>query len=202
MGCAKVFREFGEGTENTDVLKAHPEDVALVVFTGGADVAPQFYGENVGSRTSFSLHRDNYEIGIFNWAKKLNIPMVGICRGAQLLCVMAGGKLVQDVKNHCVSRHGLKTHEHKLISCNSTHHQMQLPPANALVLATAEPKMSRGHYLNGNDEQIELEHEYEAVYYPNIKAVGIQWHPEWLSSDDPCVVYSVDIVRKYLFNVK
>lgn len=196
-GCGEMFSDWGKHTTKDSVLIETPEQVSLVVFTGGSDVCPQMYGENCGRWTSFNMHRDLYESKMFDIAVKHKIPCVGICRGSQFLCVKAGGKLVQDLNGHG-GRHGLTTSCGKRISCNSTHHQMQLPPKDALVLAWAEPKLSR-KYLNGDDDEIEVEKEIEVVYYPNINSIGIQGHPEWLSDRDTFVVYSKEVVAKYLF---
>lgn len=199
QGCGKVFNEFGEVTTNDSRLTKTPELVSLVVFTGGHDVTPALYGENKGRHTYNSVERDEYEGRMFDIALKHKIPMVGICRGAQFLCVKAGGKLVQDINNHGGWNHEIRTNENKVLICNSSHHQMQLPPKNAIPLAWAEPKIS-DYYLNGDNKKIEVDKEYEVVYYPNIRAISAQFHPEWVSSEDECVKYCQDVVRKYLFN--
>jgi hypothetical protein len=67
---------------------------------------------------------------------------------------------------------------------------MQLPPAGAEVLAWAEPRLAGGQYLNGDDQPIAPALEYEAVYYPQIRALGFQWHPEWMVPAHPCVAYT------------
>jgi GMP synthase-like glutamine amidotransferase len=196
-GCGEMFSEYGKHTTNDRILIDSPEKVALVVFTGGSDVSPELYGENVGRFTWCSSHRDIYESKMFEIAEKNKIPCVGICRGSQFLCVKSGGKLVQDITGHS-GRHGLRTNEDKTLICNSTHHQMQLPGKDAVVLAWAEPRLSK-RYLNGDNEDIVVERENEVVYYPNIKSLGLQGHPEWLSSKDEFVQYSLEVVRKYLF---
>jgi len=194
--CAKVFSEWGKCAYDGFLLE-HPEKVALVVFTGGHDVHPELYGEDVGAYTFTSIKRDMYEGMVFEYAFKHKIPMLGICRGAQFLCVKAGGKLVQDVNNHG-GMHRIVTHDGKDLYCNSSHHQMQLPAKDAFPLAWAEPKRSPNHYLNGDNEQIEVDREYEVVYYPKINAVGIQYHPEWLSFNHPCVQYAKEVAKSYL----
>ncbi len=196
--CYRVFEKWGEYTTNARMLVNNPEQIALVVFTGGSDVWPELYGENVGHFTHFDMQRDLYEIECFKQALEHKIPMVGICRGSQFLCVQAGGKLCQDIRNHG-RHHTIRTHRGKSITCNSSHHQMQLPPDGAEVLAVADPKISSGHYLNGDNDLIEPAEEYEVIYYPNINAVGIQYHPEWLDYQQPCVIYAQEVVQEFLF---
>ena len=55
QGCAGMFSEFGEPTVNDSRLVKTPEDVALVVFTGGHDVTPSLYGEPKGRWTYNSV---------------------------------------------------------------------------------------------------------------------------------------------------
>jgi len=200
--CYRPFKRYGRHTTNYDILW-HEEDwkkVALVVFTGGTDVNPSLYGEKFGKYTGGpDKYRDEHEQNVFYRANTLGIPMAGICRGSQFLCVMAGGKLVQHVTNHG-GYHDIRTHDGKLIECNSTHHQMQFPPHGAQILAMAEPRRSTC-YLNGDDEEIGhlLPGDVEVVYYPNINALGIQYHPEWLEANHPCVVYCEQVTEEFLF---
>jgi len=207
QGCGSLFRDYGLPSTADWRLMKTPEKVSLVVFTGGHDVWPELYGENAGTWTYFSVQRDMYEGAMFEQALKHKIPMVGICRGSQFLCVKAGGKLCQDINNHG-SNHKMRTSDDRVLVCNSSHHQMQLPPEGAIPLAWAEPKISvdrfskQPHYLNGDDDQIEVDREYEVVYYPNINALGIQYHPEWLSEKEECVKYALEMTQKYLFPKK
>lgn len=195
-GCDSPFNKYGIHSTDDTLLKTDPASVKLVVFTGGADVTPELYGENVGRYTSFNTKRDLYETKMFELALKHKIPVVGICRGSQFVCVMSGGKLVQDITNHG-GHHTIRTHKGDLITVNSTHHQMQRPSDTARILAVADPRRSK-HYHDGDNKPIEMTQEIEAVYYPNINALGIQWHPEWLGKDHPAVIYTQQLVEEFL----
>src|ERR1700677_4699649 len=83
------FSEFGEPTTNNELLWTNPHSISLVVFTGGADVAPSLYGEEASRETSSYPKRDIFETIVFQKAHSLHKPKVGICRGAQFLNVMA-----------------------------------------------------------------------------------------------------------------
>lgn len=196
QGCGHVFSDWGEVITDAYALRTDPESIALMVFTGGEDVWPELYGENALSVTYYNAKRDLYEGRMFEMALEHKIPMVGICRGSQFLCVKAGGKLVQDIRGH-LGNHSLRTHDGRKMMCNSTHHQMQLPPDGAMPLAWAAERLSN-HYLNGDGDNIDVDREYEVVHYPNINAVGCQFHPEWLGSENPCVKYAQEVVRTYL----
>jgi len=201
--CGNLFEEYGEVTTNDQILIDTPEQVALVVFTGGHDVTPELYGENVGNQTYYSLSRDIYEGHMFEIAQKHGIPCVGICRGSQFLCVKSGGKLVQDISGHAGRDHKIETYDGRILVCNSSHHQMQLPSKDAVPLAWAHGRQSN-RYLNGDNYDIvdDVDREYEVVYYPNINSLGMQYHPEWKANDHECVLFAKEVVRDYLFGNK
>jgi gamma-glutamyl-gamma-aminobutyrate hydrolase PuuD len=192
------FLDWGVLETDTDRLRRDPTSIRVVFFSGGTDVSPALYGERPGSRTlDVDAARDEQERELFRLARAANLPMIGICRGAQFLCVMAGGRLCQHLDGHNLRRdqaHGLRAREldGELVDlqCSSTHHQMQLPPDGAEVLAWAEPRLASGRYLNRDDELIAPSVEYEAVYYPQIRSLGFQWHPEWMPPDHACVAYT------------
>lgn len=202
-GCYKPFKKFGKHITNYDILW-HDEEwrkVALVVFTGGTDVNPSLYGEKIGEHTDNpDKARDEREQAVFYRANTLGIPMVGICRGSQFLCVMAGGKLIQHVTHHG-GYHDMRTHDDRVIEVNSTHHQMQFPPNGSQILGLTNPRRSTC-YLNGDGKEIgdKLPGDVEVVYYPNISAVGIQYHPEWLEDEHECNIYAIQVVEEFLLH--
>lgn len=195
-GCDSPFKKYGTHTKDDSLLKKDPSSIKLVIFTGGSDVSPELYGEKQGRYTSINAKRDIYEVEMFGLTQKHKIPVVGICRGSQFVCVMSGGRLVQDVTNHG-GFHTLRTHKGDLITVNSTHHQMQRPNADHRILAVAEPRRST-HYHDGNDSPIEMTQDIEAVYYPNTNSLGIQWHPEWLAENHPAFIYTQQLVEEFL----
>jgi gamma-glutamyl-gamma-aminobutyrate hydrolase PuuD len=156
------FLDWGVLDTDTERLRRDPASIRVVFFSGGADVSPALYGERPGSRTrEVDAARDQEEQELFHLARAANLPLIGICRGAQFLCVMAGGWLCQHLEGHGLGRqqtHGLRALDLKgsvcELECSSTHHQMQLPPARAEVLAWAEPRLAGGRYLNGDDQRI------------------------------------------------
>lgn len=78
-----------------------------VVLAGGVDLHPMVYGQSVTNNNNFSrfdLRRDMREVKIYNYCRKRNIPMLGICRGHQLIGVMNNMRLVQDLSD-CATCH-------------------------------------------------------------------------------------------------
>lgn len=190
------FQKFGEYTSDRDILK-YPENVALVLFTGGEDVSPELYNHIPSRLTYCSAQRDKYEVDVFNEVLKLKLPMTGVCRGSQFLCVMAGGTLFQHVTGHG-GTHKCRIYDGRVIEMSSTHHQMQNPPKDAQILAWAEPKLSNV-YIGSNDEQLDPpEYEYECVHYPNINAVGMQYHPEMMSVNSNGFKFASELIDSFL----
>lgn len=181
-------------------LFQHPENVLCVVFTGGEDVDPSIYGSKSNPKTYSHLNRDLGERRFFNFALKHHIPMAGICRGSQLLCALSGGRLIQHVEGHHRT-HKIRTFE-GVVDVTSTHHQMQLPPRDAKVLAWAEPTLSTvyegGMSDNGRIEMIKPDFEYEGVYYPNTNALGMQWHPEIMRHNSEGWMFTQMLIAKLL----
>lgn len=71
-----------------------------IVFTGGEDVSPLKYGENPLNKIKMTAdERDECEFTLFNGAYEMGIPVLGICRGAQLINVSLKGSLYQDIND-------------------------------------------------------------------------------------------------------
>jgi len=166
-------------------------DMALLVH-GGADISPSLYRKKVSSYTqaeaSFSA-RDFAEWQLMKEANKLGIPIIGICRGAQMLCALAGGFLVQDVtdhgRSHAVTESGVE--QPQSFSVTSCHHQMLYPfDVEHKMIASSTYKLSN-HYIDvnedGKDISIPMPCEPEFVWFPKEKGIAVQWHPEWMAMD-------------------
>lgn len=183
-----------------ELLFTNPEEVLCVLFTGGEDVDPSFYGCKKNRKTYSSIPRDEEEKIFFDKALQHRIPMVGICRGAQFLCVMSGGKLVQHVDGHSCGAHTVNTLR-GVVTLTSTHHQMQLPPTNAKILAWAEPRLSQHYEGADRGDELNPPAEYEGVYYPNTRALGMQWHPEVMQKSSPGYLFTQSLISKLLQSV-
>jgi GMP synthase-like glutamine amidotransferase len=168
--------------KNNDDLKSISQYPDLLVFTGGADVNPDFYSENKGKYTHIDKNRDAFEIKAYNWLSNGVNHKLGICRGSQFLTVLSGGKLIQHVEGHNGS-HNVRMSSGKNIIMTSDHHQMlypfDVPKYN--LLGWSERFLSPT-YLNGNNQECELANDFletEIVYYPNTRSLCIQGHPEY-----------------------
>lgn len=153
----------------------------LVVFTGGEDVSPDFYGADAHPRTYSNPYRDLEETKWFGVASDLDIPMVGICRGGQFLNVMSGGSMYQHVSKHalhgCHDAIDCETGQH--IAVSSTHHQMMKPGPDAQVVAVATLGGYREWYEGQVFKRDESNTDYEVLYYDTTKCLCFQPHPEF-----------------------
>jgi len=170
--------------------------VSLLVLHGGEDISPTIYGEKVGhAHAGQELSRRDYaEVLLANKAKELGIPILGICRGAQLVCSLAGGSLWQHVEGHGGGRHALRYKEQDTWT-NTCHHQMMKPTEDMEILATS-PCLSPIKWGEDDNGTHATGEEPEILYIPDWKAVAVQGHPEWLSSKDPLVVITKEILEE------
>lgn len=170
----KMFEQ--EGYKHADTVSK----ADFVVFPGGSDVIPLLYGEKPIPSTTYNLNRDLVETKIFR-RTPFTKPKVGICRGAQFLCVMNGGGLWQDVDRHTVNHVLWDLETKRLIpSVTSTHHQMMRPPTSAVLVGTAKEatrKEAEQEVLHCNPNK-----EYndpEVVWFPHSHSLCFQPHPEY-----------------------
>ena len=172
-------------TDNVEVLRQIVAQLDGIIFTGGEDFAPAYFGEDEHEHLGeVNVTRDTYDLTLFKLASDRNIPTLGICRGLQLINVGMGGTLYQDLPsekpsdiNHRQSEAGtVATHSvsvvegslmhqilgQKEVQVNTFHHQ-------------AIEKLAPGLKIVGwaNDSVPEM---IEA--YPHRQIIGTQFHPE------------------------
>jgi len=181
-------------------LSKHPKEVSLVLFTGGEDVHPNFYGGTDRMNVcGTNKRRDVFEWSIFEFCKKHDIKMTGICRGFQFLNVMAGGFMYQHINGHAGALHDAYfPYDGNVREVTSTHHQLVGLPNGSIPIAWSRPKRSKiyigpyGHRVNPPA------YEMEAAVFPNINAMGVQYHPEMLRKNDPCRVHYGEMISDFV----
>lgn len=154
-----------------------------VFFTGGPDVHPKFYGEEVLPECGeISETRDLFELSLYAEAVRRDMPVFGICRGIQLINVAAGGTLHQHIPGHSDGIfHTVRIASGTLLgdilktgslTVNSYHHQAVKITAPGLKAAAAAE--NSGILLT------------EAVWCPEMRFnLSVQWHPEYTYDEDP-----------------
>lgn len=160
-------------------IAATIDEAELVCFTGGADVTPSLYGDEAHPKTYNDPYRDAEEVKIFNALKERGIPMVGICRGAQFLNVMSGGRMYQHVTGHLGDHEIVDVDSGEHVYVSSTHHQMMMPADNAIILGISTLGGTR-EWFDGQVAMRDVSNtDYEVVYYHDTRCLCFQPHPEF-----------------------
>lgn len=195
----QVGRMFKENKFN---IVTGVEEADLICFTGGADVSPALYAHKKHVTTHDDIERDEYEVEIFNMAKALGLPMVGICRGGQFLNVMNGGTMFQDVTNH-VKRHDAIIDGERL-RVSSTHHQMMNPGKDGKVIGYAVGTAASRTYYDQRKEGFQTVGPLPGVLDVEVVVYGshicFQPHPEFGMYDHsflPLVRKFFNLIEKY-----
>jgi putative glutamine amidotransferase len=165
-------------------------EVHGLLLTGGGDVDPVFYGEERDpSVVDAEPGRDEFEIDLARRAMEADLPLLAICRGAQVLNVAAGGTLVQDIPSaigtplpHSVDR-----------SRDAIAHDIRITPGSRLQQALGDATSARATcHVNSRHHQsvgrvgrnlvpsaTAPDGVVEAIEGPEAGfCIGVQWHPE------------------------
>ena len=173
--------------DDDDRLRAIYERLDGIVFPGGADIAPEEYGEApIDNVNVIEAPRDRTELTLARWAFADDLPTLGICRGQQLLNVALGGTLYQDLRYQ-----GVTSVEHSEAdgrARNALIHRVRLDPGSRLAQLIDETSVD----VNS------LHHQAVKAIAPALRVTGksedgvieslesderrfliaVQWHPE------------------------
>ena len=207
-GCEVPFADMFDGVTRGVPFSVCKDDV-LLLEGAAADIDPHFYNDSFGSFLCIpDIERDNREYTQMKRFADMGAKILGICKGAQFICVFAGGNLIQHVTGHGVlNGHSIVTQDGEYLHSSSVHHQMMDPfdlSAEQYQILAHTPKPLSKCYLDGKDREYTFPLgckfvEPEIVWFPKIKALAIQGHPEYMRQDAPFVQYSRKLVERYLF---
>jgi len=164
-----------------------------LLLTGGADIEPDKYGkgEEIDRCGSLDLKRDSIEILLIELAKQKNLPILGVCRGEQILNVASGGSLIIDLPTDVGTE---VTHR---IKGKKAFHDVRLDSTSVLYEIT---QADTGRVISNHHQAVDVVAPHfvvaarsadgvvEAIEYENIKEhfmVGVQWHPEVMLDSQP-----------------
>lgn len=191
-----------------DVLHYGWEGIDALALWGGTDIDPKYYLEDCHPRTSYNSisMRDFHEWKLMEEAQKRDIPIIGICRGAQFLCAFAGGKLIQHCTGHNGGQHNItvKTEDGlSTMGVSSAHHQMLYlgdlrEGEDYELLAWSDKPLSSRYDGKDETEQLVQPFEPEVVYFPKIKGFAIQGHPEWMHKKSAFVQWCIKEIEKLM----
>jgi putative glutamine amidotransferase len=157
-----------------------------LVLAGGADIDPAAYGQEAHAETLDTVpERDVFEIALVRAAIERDLPVLGICRGMQLINVACGGSLLQ----HLPERFGHSDHRRAVGSFDGADHDVRLIEGTLAARAIGESRHgTKSHHHQGVDRLGEglvvsglsmLDELPEAIELPGRRFVlGVQWHPE------------------------
>ncbi|HEY1450753.1 MAG TPA: gamma-glutamyl-gamma-aminobutyrate hydrolase family protein [Solirubrobacteraceae bacterium] len=157
-----------------------------LLLAGGADIDPASYGQTPHAETQDSVpERDAFEIALTRGAIERDVPLLGICRGMQLINIALGGTLTQHLPEH------LGHEEHRKVngSFDGSDHDVDLLDGTlAMRVIGAAHHSTKSHHHQGVDRVGEglrvsatatVDGLVEAIELPDRSFVlGVQWHPE------------------------
>ena len=170
-----------EAAENPDDLL---DRIDGLILAGGADIDPASYGAKPHPKTGEGRpERDRFELALAHRAMERGIPVLGICRGGQMLNVACGGTITQDLPEALGHNHHLET------PGTFSEHEVELEPGSLAARAAGATRINaKSHHHQGVDELGETliatghalpdgivealestEHDF---------ALGVLWHPE------------------------
>ena len=181
-----------------ELLAADPrqalELIDGLILAGGADIDPATYEQPPHPKTAGTVpERDSFEIALARAAIDADLPVLGICRGMQLINVARGGTLAQ----HLPELLGHDEHRRVLGSFEGAEHDVMLTAGSLAARATGElVHITKSHHHQGVDRLGEglivtgistLDELPEAIEMPARGFVlGVQWHPE-ADEDSPVI---------------
>jgi carbamoylphosphate synthase small subunit len=160
-------------------LTQNMQEAEIACFTGGEDVSPELYGDTAHKYTGNNPERDHQEAVYFHRFKHKKIPMLGVCRGGQLLNVLSGGRMYQHVTHHAGDHEITDARTGETVLVSSTHHQMFMPSPKALLVAYSTLGGTREWYDGDVFRRDVSNTDYEVVYYEHTKCLCFQPHPEF-----------------------
>jgi putative glutamine amidotransferase len=174
---------------DSQLVEDPSEALALIdglLLAGGADIDPDAYGQQAHHATNGTVpERDSFEIALVRGAIEQDLPVLGICRGMQLINVARGGTLVQHLPEHV----GHQEHRRSVGSFDDADHEVELSEGTLAMRVVGEVRHdAKSHHHQAVDRLGEglrvsatsvLDGLPEAIELPEKRFVlGVQWHPE------------------------
>ena len=184
-----VLEEF-----NTETIKRQVSLVDAILIQGGIDVTPSFYGEEALPELDITcIKTDKFLLEVIKYAKERKIPILGICKGMQLINVSYGGTLYQDIKYAGLDS---KSHRQSEESITKPFHSINIEKNSLLgkIFDNKEKLMVNSYHHQavkdlGKGLVIDAKADdgiIESIHYDDKSQwiLGVQFHPEQLSRNN------------------
>lgn len=193
--------------ETSLTLADYAGELDGLMLQGGTDISPQLYGEApLKPEWAGDPPRDRYELELLNRFIESKKPVLGICRGHQLINVAMGGTLYQDTLSQVPG-----SHLHSDLSIYDAHyHHVTIEPGSGLAALypgaskarvntlhhQAVKNLGRGLHVEARSSEDGL---VEAIRHSGGQyLVGVQWHPEFLDHRDPGQLDGTPLMEEFL----
>ncbi|CAN5486439.1 gamma-glutamyl-gamma-aminobutyrate hydrolase family protein [soil metagenome] len=182
---------FMVGNLAPELAERYLDGIGGVLFTGGGDIDPAYYGEEPHTKLEYvETERDVFEFALYLAARARGLPILGICRGVQLMNVAEGGSLHQDLPSLSGTLQHAQSNRGPALS-----HSVTLEPGSRLARALEATRLRSnsfhhhavdrlgsglravGRAADGVVEALEGEDERFLL--------GVQWHPEMSYLEHP-----------------
>lgn len=179
-------------TQDTDYLLDCLSSLDGLLLTGGADIHPMFMGEEpIRGLGSVAIERDEYELQLIRIARRLSLPILGICRGHQMLAVAYGSILYQDLPTQHQQDNSIDHapqmarggEHHRLIPTSWTSNRLVdvlgLNDDEDLWVNSLHHQGIRELFPPFDEIAVASDGINEAIdAYPELDILAVQWHPE------------------------
>jgi len=181
-----------------------------IIISGGEDISPELYNEtNEGLSRNVFKERDTFEFAVVNEAIKRKIPVLGICRGMQILNIFSGGSLYQDIN---IQRPGSDHHANIMTNRAEIHHDIIITGGSYLSTILNQKKIpvnSRHHQgiktasSNFKISATASDGVIEAIEDIKNNIIAVQWHPENIAETEKSAQIIIsDLIQRIKINKK
>lgn len=180
------------------------EQCSALLLTGGEDVYPAWHGKEADTSRcgEFDCYRDTLELSLIKKAIEKGMPMLGVCRGMQIINVALGGSLYIDIPSDINTMVA-----HRCQDWQNCYHRVSLFPNNLLgqISGANEGKVTTNHHQSLDrvaetlkvfavaDDGIIESVGYKDTLQPFL--LGVQWHPERMDTLSPL---SMPIIKRFV----
>ena len=196
-------------TDNSGALQDILANLDGLLITGGDDINPAFYNERpIGPLNDIDIQNDNFNLAIIRMAYNINMPILGICRGEQVINVAFKGSLYQDIPTQVSS----KIRHNKIDDNTKSIHSVSIAKNSRLykIIGTDNLKVNSSHHQSikqvadnlrivalASDNVVES---VESIDNNNI--IAVQWHPECMSEESATCIFNEFINRAAIYKTK